>query len=104
LHTVYGRGHSFLTQFQKIIYVNCKQDDYFQDCLVITATIVDPAGLPAARLAVVTNLLAIKDTSNYCELNYTVSPLGAKNARMTQLKLSLRFKGKGNGKISFWWN
>jgi len=50
------------------------------------------------------NSFLIRDAVDYVEVEYVVSPLGDRCAKMSQMKLKLLFEGKEDGNIRVWWN
>ena len=56
------------------------------------------------RVLFVCSVVGVRELADYMHLVYHVSPPGNENATMERMKLRIRFKGQGGGKITVGWN
>ena len=77
-----------------------------QSSLLTGALVSDTAGIVifSHRRTTVASSFLIRDAVDYIEVEYMVSPPGDRHAKMSQMKLKLRFKGREDRNISVWWN
>ena len=76
-----------------------------QFSLLTGASVSDAAGITfSRRRTTVASSFLIRDAVDYVEVEYMVSPPGDRCAKMSQMKLKLRFEGKEDGNIRVWWN